>query len=266
MLHLPVLQAIGVTLKIHIGKWSGNKLIAISCLPLAFLLTGCFKLDMALTVNKDRTISGTVIVAMADALAALDSSSSTSGGTGINDLNNLIDKNSKGVKVAKYHEGGFTGEKYILEHAPIRAFSAMASQGERFAIRMNGNQATVSGILDLSMTGAQNADASSLLGADLVKGLFSTAQLRIAVTFPGRIIKSTGAISPDRRTVTWTPMIGEKTDLSATIALDTPMKFIPWAIGGVLFLALVIGLIFLNRKKPVTPELGEDLEEGRDQL
>ena len=256
----------GVSMVIRISKLSSRKWIAVMCLPLTFLLTGCFKLDMALTVNKDRTISGKVIVAMADALAALGNSSTTSGGTGINDLNNLVDKNAKGVTVTKYHEGGFTGEKYTLEHAPISAFSAMANQGERFALRMNGNQATVSGTLDLSMTGAQNAGASSLFGADLVKGLFSTAQLRIAVTFPGKVIKSTGVISPDGRTVTWTPVIGEKTDLSATIALDTPMKYIPWAIGGVLLLALVIVLIFLNRKKPTTPELVEDLEEGRDLL
>jgi len=253
-------------MKFQPRKWSSRKWIALMCLPLTFLLTGCFKLDMALTVNKDRTISGTVIVAMADSLDALGASSPTSGGTGINDLNNLIDKNSKGVTVAKYHQGGFTGDKYTLEHAPLSAFSAMANQGERFAIRMNGNVATVSGTLDLSMTGAQNADANSLFGADLMKGLFSTAQMRIAVTFPGKIIKSTGVISADGHTVTWKPVIGEKTDLSATIALDTPMKYIPWAIGGVLLIAIIIGLIILNRKKPVTPELVEDLEEGRDQL
>ena len=253
-------------MKFQPKEWSSRKWIALMCLPLTFLLTGCFKLDMALTVNKDRTISGTVIVAMADALDALGTGSTTSGGTGINDLNNLIDKNSKGVTVAKYHQGGFTGEKYTLEHAPISAFSAMANQGERFAVRMNGNVATVSGILDLSMANAENAGANSFFGADLVKGLFSTAQLHIAVTFPGKVIKSTGVISPDGRTVTWTPVIGEKTDLSATIALDTPMKYIPWAIGGMLLLALVTGLIFLNRKKPINPALVEDFEEGRDLL
>jgi hypothetical protein len=250
----------------RLSRVSRRKWIALMCLPLTLLLTGCIKLDMALTVNKDKTVSGTVIVAIADSLAALGAGSATSGGTGINDLNNLIDKNSKGITVAKYHQGGFTGEKYTLNQSPITALSSMAKSGERFAYRRNGNQVTVSGILDLSMANAPNPDASSLFGADLIKGLFSTAQIRIAVTFPGTVIKSTGVISPDGRTVTWRPVIGEKTNLSATIALDTPMKYIPWAIGGVLLLALIIGLIILNRRKTITPELLEDLEEGRDLL
>lgn len=215
---------------------------------------------MALTVNEDETMSGTVIVAMADSLNALGSSSGSTGVTGTNDLNNLIDKNSKGVTVSKYHQGGFTGEKYTMDHAPLSAFSSTASKDGSFTIKIKGNQATVSGVFDLSMTGAQSGDTNSLLGADFAKSLFSTAEIRIAVTFPGKVIKSTGVISADRRTVTWKPVFGEKTDLSATVALNTPTKFIPWAIGGVLLLALIIGLIFLNRKKPTTPAVSNDLE------
>ncbi|HEX7405240.1 MAG TPA: hypothetical protein VF307_04880 [Candidatus Nanopelagicaceae bacterium] len=239
---------------------SSRKWMALMCLPLAFLLTGCIKLDMALTVNEDKSMSGTVIVAIADSLDALGTSSGSSGATGTNDLNNLIDKNSKGVTVSKYHQGGFTGEKYTMDHAPLSAFSSTASKDGSFAINIKGNQATVSGVFDLSMTDAQSADASSLFGAAFAKTLFSTAEIRIAVTFPGKVIKSTGVISPDGRTVTWKPVFGEKTNLSATVALDTPTKFIPWAIGGVLLLALIIGLIILNRKKKSVPDAANDLE------
>jgi hypothetical protein len=89
--------------------------------------------------------------------------------------------------------------------------------------------------------------------------MFASAQFRISVTFPGKITKSTGEISKDRRTVTWNPAFGEKTDLATTVELDTPMNFVLWTIGGVIFIALVILLIILNRRKKLAEVSSDEM-------
>lgn len=225
-----------------------RKLLAVLCIPLAFLLTGCVKMDIALTVNKDKTMNGTVVIAIADSLAALDTSSGSSGTSGTGGLDNLVDKKAKGVTVSKYHQGGFTGEKVTFDHAPLKAFSSSSQKDGSFAIDVKGDKAFITGALDLSTTGTQSSDASSM-DDTLAKAMFAGAQFRITVTFPGKITKSTGEISKDRRTVTWNPSFGDKTDLATTVALDTPPNLILLAVGGALLIALIAWLIILNRKK-----------------
>lgn len=225
-----------------------RKWLVLLSLPLVFLLTGCVKMDIALTVNKDKTMSGTVVLALADSIAGLDSSGSFSGTSGTGGLDNLVDKKAKGVTVSKYHQGGFTGEKVTFDHSPLKAFSSASQKDGSFAIDIKGNKAYISGAMDLSSTGTSSSPSSSTDDA-LAKAMFASAQFRISVTFPGKITKSTGEISKDRRTVTWNPAFGEKTDLATTVELDTPMNFVLWAIGGVIFIALVVLLIILNRRK-----------------
>lgn len=243
----------------HKGKIN-RKWMAVFCLPLAFLLTGCVKMDIALTVNKDKTMSGTVVLALADSIAGLDSSGSSSGTSGTGGLDNLLDKKAKGVTVSKYHQGGFTGEKVTFDHSPLKAFSSASQKDGSFAIDIKGNKAYISGSMDLSSTGTSSSNSSSTDDA-LAKAMFASAQFRISVTFPGKITKSTGEISEDRRTVTWNPAFGEKTDLATTVQLDTPINFVLWAIGGLLFIALVFLLIIINRRKKAAPILTGDVTD-----
>lgn len=247
-----------------------RKLLALLSVPLVFLLTGCVKMDIALTVNKDKTMSGTVVLALADSIAGLDSSGSSSGTTGTGGLDNLVDKKAKGVTVSKYHQGGFTGEKVTFDHSPLKAFSSASQKDGSFAIDIKGNKAYISGAMDLSSTGTSSSTSSSSDDA-LAKAMFASAQFRISVTFPGKITKSTGEISKDRGTVTWNPAFGEKTDLATTVALNTPMNFVLWAIVGVIFIALVILLIILNRRKKPHELSGDGLanasmgSQGKDE-
>lgn len=245
-------------MKTSVNRQYNRKWLAFLCIPLAFLLTGCIKLDMALTVNKDKTVSGNVVFAMADSLVALGSDPNSSNGLGINGIGGLFDTKSKGITVAKYHEGGFTGEKFTFDHAPLTAFASSVQKNGSFGIDVKGNIATISGALDLSTSNSQATDATSPFGEAFSRAMLSSAQIRIAVTFPGKVIKSTGVISKDGHTVTWIPSIGEKTDLTTTASLDSPMNFIPWAIGGLLLIALVSWLTLINRKKKTPiPSSGE---------
>ena len=223
-----------------------------------FLLTGCIKLDMDLTVNKDKTVSGTVIGAVSDYLAEMaEESGDTSSNSLTSELDSLFDENTPGVTVKEYKSGGFTGQQYILDHVAISELSGDGTDAESFNIKIDGNKATVSGVLDLSMD-EETTSGLEFFGADLAKGLFSSAQMRIAVRFPGKIISSSGEISADGKQVIWTPVIGERNELSATVELPNTKMILIYAGIGVGVLALLFIAFFLGRraKKPVaeTPE------------
>jgi hypothetical protein len=226
-----------------------------------FLLTGCIKLDMDLTVNTDRTISGTVIGAVSDYLAALaEESSDTSSNSLTSELDSLFDENTPGVTVKEYKSGGFTGQQYILDRVAISELNGDGTDADTFNIKIVGNQVNVSGLLDLSMD-EDTSSSLELFGSDLAKGLFSSAQMRIAVRFPGKVISSSGEISADGKQVIWTPVIGERNELSATVELPNVKKFAIYAgIGiGALVLLFIVFMLWRKAKKPVAENLEKDL-------
>jgi hypothetical protein len=226
-----------------------------------FLLTGCIKLDMDLTINTDRTISGTVIGAVSDYLAALTKESSdTSSNSLTSELDSLFDENTPGVTVKEYKSGGFTGQQYILDRVAISELNGDGTDADTFNIKIVGNQVNVSGLLDLSMD-EDTSSSLELFGSDLAKGLFSSAQMRIAVRFPGKVISSSGEISADGKQVIWTPVIGERNELSATVELPNVKKFAIYAgIGiGALVLLFIVFMLWRKAKKPVAENLEKDL-------
>jgi hypothetical protein len=127
------------------------------------------------------------------------------------------------VTASPYKQDGFTGEKFTLNHTPLTAL-------------------------------ANNNDKAGTLTSGIAASMFAGADLRISITVPGKIVKSTGAISNGGKTVTWRPKIGEKTDLATTV--DLPR--VPWTLigGGVAFLlALLVAFIVMRsrRKSPALP-------------
>jgi hypothetical protein len=231
------------------SKSTKRKVAAIiAALLSTFLLTGCIKLDMDLTVNRDRTVSGTVIGAVSDYLAELsEESGDTSSNSITSELDSLFDENTPGVTVKEYKSGGFTGQQYILDRVAISELSGDGTDAEGFNIKIVGNKVNVSGVLDLSMD-EETTSGLELFGADLAKGLFSSAQMRIAVRFPGKVISSSGEISADGKQVVWTPVIGERNELSATVELPNAKKILTYAGIGIGVLALLLIAFFLGRR------------------
>ena len=223
-----------------------------------FLLTGCIKLDMDLTVNRDRTVSGTVVGAVSDYLAELtEESGDTSSNSLTSELDSLFDENTPGVTVKEYKSGGFTGQQYILDRVAISELTGDVTDPEGFNIKIEGNKVNVSGVLDLSMD-EETTSSLELFGADLAKGLFSSAQMRIAIRFPGKVISSSGEISADGKQVVWTPVIGERNELSATVELPNAKKILSNAGIGLGALALLLIAFLLGRRgKKVAAEASD---------
>ena len=215
-------------------------LVVITFLGL-ILLTGCVKFDLDLVVNKDSTISGTMIFAVSDTLAALGETESSKE-TDVSD--ELIDPKTKGVSVEEYKKGGFTGQKITLDRVPFSEFQEGGDSGD-LTISREGDLITLKGFLDLGME--EGASSEDLFAAELAKSFFSSADLRIRVTFPVEVVSTTGELSEDRRTVIWEPKIGDRINLTTTVKVPPVIPIVPIAAGLIVLFGLVI--VFAVRKK-----------------
>ena len=221
-----------------------NKLrMLIVILFTSVLLTGCVKMDLALEINSDKTVSGTLIYAISDALSELGTTSDKKDPT-----TDLFDTTAKGVTVTPYKENGYTGTKIILDRVPISAFNKQGGESGGFQITRDQNRITLKGALDLS-TGESGGSENSAWGDALAKSLFATADLNISVKFPVKVLSTTGTISQDGRTVTWKPQLGEKVDLTTTVELPNKNFIAVGIIGAAVLLALVILLIVMKSRK-----------------
>jgi hypothetical protein len=207
---------------------------------ISVLLTGCVKMDLALEINSDKTVSGTMIYAISDALSEFGSTSEESDPT-----TDLFDTSAKGVTISEYKQDGYTGTKIVLDRVPMEAFNKEGGDTGGFQISREENRITLKGELDLSSADTSEAEDSEW-GAALAKTLFATADLDISVKFPVKVLSTTGTISEDGRTVSWKPQLGEKVDLTTTVELPTKNFILAGIFAGIV--ALVAAALFMIMK------------------
>jgi hypothetical protein len=88
--------------------------------------------------------------------------------------------------------------------------------------------------------------------------------MRVAIRFPGKVISSSGEISADGKQVVWTPVIGERNELSATVELPNTKKILLYAGIGISASLLLFIAFFLGRrgKKAAEEIQAKNPEEG----
>jgi hypothetical protein len=221
---------------------------------LAMLMSACLKLDIDLALSSDDTVSGAIIFAMDKGLLDL-------AGQSFDDLlaeSAPIPEDVEGVTVEDYEDEQFVGQQFNFEAVPISEF-ADAGEGQ-LSIVHEGDVFRVSGVLDLSsgLTGA-----TGLTGFDPSQFL-QGAELRVRVTFPGEVIEANGEV--DGNSVTWTPVVGERTDIEATgsaIESGGSSNLMLWLIiGGVALLLVIAAVVILARRKPAASPEGAEGAEG----
>ena len=225
--------------------------LVIALLLSTILLTGCVKMDLALEINSDKTVSGTLIYAISDALSELGTTSEDTDPTA-----DLFDTSAEGVTVSEYKEDGYTGTKITLDRVPISAFNKQGGESGGFQIIRDENLITLKGELDLSSGDTDDSDISEW-GDALAKSLFATADLNISVKFPVKVLSTTGTISEDGRTVSWKPQLGEKVDLTTTVELPNRNLILIGIAAAALLLLIIAFLVVFKvrgRKKSGTHE------------
>lgn len=230
--------------------------LVIALLLSTILLTGCVKMDLALEINSDKTVSGTLIYAISDALSELGTTSEDTDPTA-----DLFDTSAEGVTVSEYKEDGYTGTKITLDRVPISAFNKQGGESGGFQIIRDENLITLKGELDLSSGDTDDSDISEW-GDALAKSLFATADLNISVKFPVKVLSTTGTISEDGRTVSWKPQLGEKVDLTTTVELPNRNLILMGIAAAALLLLIIAFLVVFKVRGRKKSETHESVEEA----
>jgi hypothetical protein len=224
---------------------------------LVFLLTGCIKLDMALTVHPDDTVSGTIVLGINKQLLA-------AAGGSAKDLfkgNGVVASNAPGVSTAPYEDDTYSGQQVTLDNVPLSDLNADAANGG-LSIQRVGDEFRVTGTLDTN-TGSGGTGASPGPLGDAAQQMLSTADLKITLTFPGPVTSSNGQV--DGNTVTWTPKLGASTELQATASAIPGGGGFPTAalvLGFFVIAALMVaGIVLVRRSKRAGTSPDADVEE-----
>lgn len=202
-------------------------------------------MDINLVINKDSTVSGSMIFAVSDSLADLSENSSDES----NPLEDAINTEAEGITESEYKSGGYTGTKYTFNRVPFEDWNKDNADGENtFKLIRDGNLLTVKGTFDLS--DSESVDSGGDLGGfgdEFAKSITSSFDINISVKFPVKVLASTGSISEDGMTVTWKPKYGEKVDLTTTVEIPSGFQIIYLVI--IFGLLGVAGLVFIILKK-----------------
>jgi hypothetical protein len=214
---------------------------------LVLLLSSCIKLDMAITVSPNNTVSGTMIFAIDKQILQL------TGQTADQILQGSVPSNSPNIKAEPYSDATFVGKKYTFDSVPLSQLNAGQST-DSLHITRSGETFTVTGVMDLSNPNGSGSDAAS---QQIVQQAMKTAQLKIAITFPGKVASSNGQV--DGNTVTWEPKVGETTTFHATASAVASggLPIVPIAIVLIVVLAVVV-VIVMQKRKSGAPAPAED--------
>ena len=218
---------------------AGLRVLALGAV--ALLLSACIKVDMALDVSPDNTVSGSAVLAVDQNLVELS-------GQSADQLFRDVDLASlpEGATVTPYEDEGFVGQQVTFDAVPLSEFSGgqtLGGSGEDLSITRVGDEFHVSGGLDMS-----GAEFSS---GQIPQGMLDNFEFRIAITFPGPVTSSSGSV--DGNTVTWEPRIGQNTQIRA-VASAIPSQGTPWLliallVGGAALVAVIL-LLVMSRRRP----------------
>lgn len=226
---------------------------------LLVMLTGCFKVDMALTVTEDDTVDGTMIVAIEESLADVADESEDEGFMA-GDL-------PEGAVVEEYAEDGFVGEKATFSAVPLSEFVEFSetdeAEGDDFSLTRDGDDFVFDASFDTDeMMGDTGASPESATDDEFSQGIeemvnraLAEAEFVVAITFPGEIRETNGEV--EGTTVTWDLDITEESQMHAVAAAESGgvlggsgFPVLPVAIGGVLLLGLLgVGGWLLSRRR-----------------
>jgi hypothetical protein len=210
---------------------------------LAFLLAGCFKVNMDVEVSPENTVSGSAVIAFDQSLLELS-------GQSVDQLFQDMDLSDlpAGATVEPYEEDGFVGQEITFSDVPLDEFrgsEAAGATGEPIAIERRGDEFHVTGRFDMS--GQEFAG-----GGQIPQGLLDRFEFRISITFPGEVKSSTGEV--DGNTVTWEPRFGEDTRIEAVASAipseSSPLMTILLIVAVVLILGAVAFLLLRRRPAP----------------
>lgn len=208
-----------------------KSLMAAIALTFVVFTSGCMKFNMDLTVNKDDTVEGSMVVAFSTSALAMAG--------GANPLDGAdLGQDQEGVTTTPYKDNDYTGTKVTFEPKKFSEFSTGAT-GEQLKFKRTGDIVTVSGAIDLNGGDIDTAQLEQYKSNPLTSYLFENMDISVKITMPGKVTSKTGTVSGN--TVTFKGDLGEKIVIDATSDQSTPSN-VPAIIAFSSIAAAMLGL------------------------
>ncbi|RPF22801.1 LppM family (lipo)protein [Myceligenerans xiligouense] len=168
-------------------------------LAVVLALTGCVRMEADLTLSADDTLSGQIIVGYSDSvMEELDTTPDEMLEAFADGETNL----SKSFPTEPYAKDGYTGYRHLVEDASLEDLAEIA----QVEIERQGDEFVLTG--ELSHQGLED------LGTDPESAeMFGDLYYRMAITFPGPVSETNGAV--EGTTVTWESTGGEVATMDA---------------------------------------------------
>ena len=207
----------------------------------ALTLSGCMKLELELFVADD-TVSGSFIYAVERELLATGQKSASQT---IEDALKGVGAMPKGSRTETYEDAKYYGRKVIFDKMPLAEFNRKDGSGPR--IVHSGGLYTFT--LDGDTSTFDLGEGAQVYG---YRAILDEAEVRIAITFPGKVIERDNLATLDGNTVNWRVKLRSKHQFKAVA--EEPPSFpllIVAGVGAVAVIALVAGLILfaVSRRK-----------------
>jgi hypothetical protein len=196
----------------------------------ALALSGCARVQAALAVQPDDTVTGQIVVATPE--------------TGPDDPGPAIalppDLESD-VDVSEYRQDGYAGSVLRFDGLTFEQAAKLtqavgpAGSKVRFEMRRAGSRVLVGGAVDLTTVSVDRAD------------------FQLKMNFPGQVLEANG--DADSSEVAWTFTPGEVGDFSAVVAYPDPQAPSPlnWTLGLAAMVALAAAAVVLMARRTRNP-------------
>lgn len=180
---------------------------------LMLLLTGCLKMDLDLSIKEDQTVNGTMLIAL---------ESDTMRMFGVDPADMLAEQDESftdvdGVTITPYDDGTWVGSEYTFDQVSLDDFNTDAADDpEAMQVIYDSEAGTYEfrAVADFAFEEEFDEEGMDLDGIPFdLETMWRTAEITMAVTFPGEVLEHNGEVSGT--TVTWSPPVNERTELYA---------------------------------------------------
>ncbi len=183
--------------------------VVASLAGVTLFLAGCVTFAADLVVNESDQVSGSIVVAYAQEIAAV-----------INEDPELSGWQKRyeslpGVSIRGVDRSGQVGNEVVLTNIPIESFSTAGSGPPPIRIIRQGDNLEILGELDFTGYGDESESEDQVFTTRLA--LFSPADLRVSITVPGEIRSTNGTVDDETNTITWRLRLGQDNRIEATV-------------------------------------------------
>ena len=189
---------------------------------IALGLSGCIKVDMDMKVGSNEKVDGTFVVALNEGVLNMMGQKPDEFIKSMlkDDVSKDVPKGAKVTQTA-YRKNGWAGVAIAYKDMPVTEFSKSAGKaaggvgggkaatGQDFVLKKVKDTYEFTGKVDFS-TGTSPAGKDKSTEAMMKQ---FKPEMRIKMTFPGKVISANGKISGN--SVTWVPTMGDKLTMTA---------------------------------------------------